>query len=74
MKLQQFRVRVARLTRPELSQLADVSIATIQRAEKGEPVSELTAEKLLAALSQHLGREVKQTEIEDLRISQTSQD
>jgi DNA-binding XRE family transcriptional regulator len=74
MKLQQFRVRVARLTRPELSQLADVSIATIQRAEKGETVSELTAAKLLAALSQRLGREVKQTEIEDLKVSQASED
>lgn len=70
MKLQKFRVTVARLTRPELSQLADVSIPTIQRAEKGEPISELTVAKLLNAFSQRLGREVAAEEFEDLNISQ----
>jgi len=47
MKLEDFRIRVVRLSRPQLSQLAGVSIATIQRAERGETVSKLTAAKLL---------------------------
>jgi DNA-binding XRE family transcriptional regulator len=68
MKLEDFRIRVVRLSRPELSQLAGVSIATIQRAEKGETVSKLTAAKLLAAFSEHLKREVKPEEIEDLQV------
>jgi transcriptional regulator with XRE-family HTH domain len=68
MKLEDFRIRVVRLSRPELSQLAGVSIATIQRAERGETVSKLTAAKLLAAFSEHLKREVKPEEIEDLQV------
>ncbi len=68
MKLEDFRIRVTRLSRPQLSQLAGVSIATIQRAERGETVSKLTAAKLLAAFSEHLKREVKPEEIEDLRV------
>ncbi len=74
MKLQKFRVTVARLTRPQLSQLADVSIPTIQRAEKGQPISELTAAKLLNAFSQRVGREVKAEEFEDLRISKVAEE
>ncbi len=68
MKLEDFRIRVVRLSRPQLSQRAGVSIATIQRAEKGETVSKLTAAKLLAAFSEHLKREVKLEEIEDLQV------
>ncbi len=68
MKLEDFRIRVVRLSRPELSQLAGVSIATIQRAERGETVSKLTAAKLLAAFSEYLKREVKPEEIEDLQV------
>ncbi len=68
MKLEDFRIRIVRLSRPELWQLAGVSIATIQRAERGETVSKLTAAKLLAAFSEHLKREVKPEEIEDLQV------
>jgi len=68
MKLEDFRIRVARLSRPQLSQLAGVSIATIQRAERGETVSRLTAAKLLAAFSEYLKREIKPEEIEDLLV------
>lgn len=60
MKLEDFRIRVVRLSRPKLFQLAGVSIATIQRAERGETVSKLTAAKLLAAFSDHLKRDVRQ--------------
>ncbi len=68
MKLEDFRIRVVRLSRPQLSQLAGVLIATIQRAERGETVSKLTAAKLLAAFSDHLKRDVRQEEIEDLQV------
>lgn len=68
MKLEDFRIRVVRLSRPQLSQRAGVSIATIQRAERGETVSKLTAAKLLAAFSEHLNREVRPEEIEDLQV------
>lgn len=68
MKLEDFRIRVIRLSRPQLSQLAGVSIATIQRAERGETVSKLTAAKLLAAFSEYLKREVKSEEIDDLQV------
>lgn len=68
MKLEDFRIRVVRLSRPQLSQLAGVLIVTIQRAERGEPVSKLTAAKLLAAFSDHLKRDVRQEEIEDLQV------
>lgn len=68
MKLEDFRIRVVRLSRPQLSQRAGVSIATIQRAERGETVSKLTAAKLLAAFSEQLQRDVSPEEIEDLRV------
>lgn len=68
MKLEDFRIRVVRLSRPQLSQRAGVSIATIQRAERGETVSKLTAAKLLAAFSEQLQREVRPEEIEDLQV------
>jgi transcriptional regulator with XRE-family HTH domain len=68
MKLEDFRIRVVRLSRPQLSQRSGVSIATIQRAERGETVSKLTAAKLLAAFSEQLQREVKPEEIEDLQV------
>lgn len=68
MQLEDFRIRVVRLSRPQLSQQAGVSIAAIQRAERGETVSKLTAAKLLAAFSDHLKRDVRQEEIEDLQV------
>lgn len=68
MKLEDFRIRVVRLSRPQLSQRAGVSIATIQRAERGETVSKLTAAKLLAAFGEQLQREVRPEEIEDLQV------
>ncbi|HEY6411317.1 MAG TPA: hypothetical protein VIY29_27980 [Ktedonobacteraceae bacterium] len=68
MKLEDFRIRVVRLSRSPLSQLARVSIATIQGAERGETDSKLTAAKLLAAFSEHLKRDVRPEEIEDLQV------
>lgn len=58
-KLRQFRIRVARLSRPQLSDLSGVSIATIQRAEEDKPVSELTYSRLIHGLSTSLGRDVE---------------
>jgi hypothetical protein len=67
MKLEDFRINIARLSRPELSALADVSASSIKRAEDGQSVSLLTRARILAGLSQHLGREVKTEEIDEFK-------
>ncbi len=68
MKLEDFRIKVAKMSRPQLSQIAGVSIATIQRAERGETISKLTEAKILSAFSEHLKREVNSEEIEGLQV------
>lgn len=65
MRLEDFRINVARLSRPDLSAIADVSTSSIKRAEEGEKVSPLTRARILAGLSRHLGREVKTEEIDE---------
>jgi hypothetical protein len=60
-----FRINVARLSRPDLSAIADVSASSIKRAEEGEQVSPLTRARILAGLSQHLGRVVEASEIDE---------
>lgn len=47
MRLEDFRIDVAVLTRQELAGLADVSISSIQRAEEGQRVSRLTQARIL---------------------------
>lgn len=65
MKLEDFRIDVAVLTRQDLAALAKVSISSIQRAEEGQKVSRLTQSRILRGLSQHLGRPVTREEIDE---------
>lgn len=67
MRLEDFRIDVAVLTRQELAGLADVSISSIQRAEEGKGVSRLTQSRILKGLSKHLGRSVTRDEIDEFR-------
>lgn len=67
MRLEDFRVNVARLSRPDLSAIADVSTSSIKRAEEGESVSPLTKARILAGLSKHLGRNVDPQEIDEFK-------
>ena len=67
MKLEDFRINVARLSRPELSSIADVSASSIKRAEDGQRVSRLTQARILAGLSRHLQRDVKSEEIDEFQ-------
>ncbi|MDQ6662658.1 MAG: hypothetical protein M3Z24_17050 [Chloroflexota bacterium] len=65
MRLEDFRIDVAKLTRQELSVLSNVSVSTIQRAEEGQSISKLMIARILDGLSKHLGREVKRSEIDE---------
>ena len=65
MKLEDFRLEVAKLTRQQLSVVSDVSVSTIQRAEEGERIGKLKRAQLLEGLSKHLGREVIKDEIDE---------
>jgi len=67
MKLADFRINIARLSRPDLSAIADVSASSIKRAEEGEKVSLLTRARILAGLSRHLDREVTPEEIDEFK-------
>jgi DNA-binding XRE family transcriptional regulator len=67
MRLEDFRIEVAVLTRQELASIADVSISSIQRAEEGKGVSRLTQARILKGLSQHLGRIVSKEEIDEFK-------
>lgn len=60
-----FRVDIANLSRPELSQIAKVSISSIKRVEDGKKVDRLTQARILTGLSKHLGREVTRSEIDE---------
>jgi transcriptional regulator with XRE-family HTH domain len=65
MRLEDFRIDVAVLTRQELAALSEVSISSIQRAEEGKSVNRLTQSRILKGLSKHLGRDVKREEIDE---------
>ena len=67
MKLEDFRIEVARLTRQELSVLSDVSVSTIQRAEEGISITRLMRARLLDGLSKHLRRTVTRDEIDEFK-------
>jgi transcriptional regulator with XRE-family HTH domain len=67
MRLEDFRLEVAKLTRQQLSFISGVSISTIQRAEEGEPIGKLKRAQLLEGLSKHLGREVARDEIDEFK-------
>jgi DNA-binding XRE family transcriptional regulator len=67
MRLEDFRIEVAVLTRQDLATVADVSISSIQRAEEGKGVNRLTQSRILKGLSKHLGRTVTREEIDEFR-------
>jgi transcriptional regulator with XRE-family HTH domain len=67
MRLEDFRLEVAKLTRQQLSVISGVSISTIQRAEEGGAIGKLKRAQLLEGLSKHLGREVTRDEIDEFK-------
>jgi transcriptional regulator with XRE-family HTH domain len=67
MRLEDFRLEVAKLTRQQLSVISGVSISTIQRAEEGGSIGKLKRAQLLEGLSKHLGREVTRGEIDEFK-------
>jgi transcriptional regulator with XRE-family HTH domain len=67
MRLEDFRLEVAKLTRQQLSVITGVSISTIQRAEEGGAIGKLKRAQLLEGLSKHLGREVTRDEIDEFK-------
>lgn len=69
MKLALFRIDVAKLSRPELAKLSDVSISSIKRIEDGKTVDRLTESRILGGLSRHLGREIHREEIDEFKDS-----
>lgn len=69
MKLEDFRLEVAKLTRQQLSVISSVSVSTIQRAEDGLEIGKRKRAQLLEGLSKHLGRVVDREEIDEFRDS-----
>lgn len=67
MKLVDFRINSARLSRPELGAIAEVSTSSIKRAEEGKGISPLTRARILAGLSKHLNRDVQPEEIDEFK-------
>ena len=67
MRLEDFRLEVAKLTRQQLSVISGVSISTIQRAEEGGAIGKLKRAQLLEGLSKHLGRQVARDEIDEFK-------
>jgi hypothetical protein len=67
MRLEDFRIDVAKLTRQQLSVLSAVSVSTIQRAEEGESISRLMIARILDGLSKQLGKTVTRDEIDEFQ-------
>jgi hypothetical protein len=67
MRLEDFRIEVARLTRQDLSVLSNVSVSTIQRAEEGKSITRLMRARILDGLSRHIGRAVTRDEIDEFK-------
>ena len=65
MRLEDFRIDVARLSRPELSTLSNVSVSTIKRAEEGKKVDRLSQSRILDGLSRQIGRAVTREDIDE---------
>jgi hypothetical protein len=65
MRLEDFRIDVARLSRPELSTLSNVSVSTIKRAEEGKKVDRLSQSRILDGLSRQIGRTVTREDIDE---------
>jgi hypothetical protein len=69
MKLEDFRLEIAKLTRQQLSVISSVSVSTIQRAEEGLGIGKRKRAQLLEGLSKHLGRTVTRDEIDEFKES-----
>lgn len=67
MRLEDFRIEVAKLTRQQLSVLSNVGVSTIQRAERGERISRLMRARILDGLSKHVGRQVTKEEVDEFK-------
>ena len=67
MRLEDFRIDVARLTRQDLSVLSSVSVSTIQRAEEGKSITRLMSARILDGLSRQIGRAVTRDEIDEFK-------
>jgi len=65
MRLEDFRIDVARLSRPELSTLSNVSVSTIKRAEEGKKIDRLSQSRILDGLSRQIGRTVTREDIDE---------
>jgi hypothetical protein len=65
MRLEDFRIDVVRLSRPELSALSGVSVSSIKRTEEVQKVDRFTQSRILAGLSQHLGRTVTRDDFDE---------
>lgn len=65
MRLEDFRIDVARLSRPELSTLSNVSVSTIKRAEEGKKVDRLSQSRILDGLSRQIGKTVTREDIDE---------
>ena len=65
MRLEDFQIDVARLSRPELSTLSNVSVSTIKRAEEGKKVDRLSQSRILDGLSRQIGRTVTREDIDE---------
>jgi hypothetical protein len=62
----------AQLSLNKLSRVADVDFRTVKKADTGEPIRDVSAAKLLSALSKELGRKVTRKEITDLVVFKVS--
>ncbi len=67
MKLEDFRTSVALLTQQRLADISDLALSTIQQIEAGKSFSKLTRGKVLHGLSQHIGRKVEASEIDEFK-------
>jgi len=67
MKLKDFRTYTAGLSQKELAQQAGIAKSTVAAIEQGKPFRPLTAGKILAALSKHVGRPVDRSEIDEFK-------
>lgn len=58
----------ARLSIAKLSRLADVDRKTIERAEDGEPVRDVSAYAIVSTLAKRLGRSISLNDVDGLNI------
>ena len=62
-------IEEALMTNTEVASEAKLSIGTVSRMVNGHPTSRLSVRKVLAVLSQKLGRRIDLSEVQGLNIS-----